>query len=106
MPMKIRFALSTLIYLVSLATPALAADEAQARNLINALGCKGCHRFEGSGGALGPALDGVGKRLTEKQLEAKFLNPKASNPNSMMPAYTHLEKEDLAALIEFLEQQK
>jgi cytochrome c2 len=104
--MRILSLLSTLVFLFSLAAPALAADEAQARNLINSLGCKGCHSFEGSGGALGPALDEVGKRLDENQLEAKLLQPKASNPNSMMPSYGHLSQDNLAALVEFLHQQK
>jgi len=95
-----------LVLLASLASPALAEDDAMARGLLNSLGCKGCHSFEDSGGSLGPALDGVGKRLTREQIEAKMLTPKTTNPASMMPAYGHLAEEDLAALIDFLEAQK
>lgn len=96
----------TLLLIATLASPVLAADDARARNLINSLGCKGCHSFEGSGGTLGPALDNIGKRLSEDQIKSKMLSPKASNPASMMPAYGHLSQEDLSALIEFLASQK
>jgi ubiquinol-cytochrome c reductase cytochrome b subunit len=104
--MRILFLLATLACLSCFAADALAADEAQARNLINSLGCKGCHSFEGSGGALGPALDGVGKRLDDQQLEAKLLHPKAANPDTLMPSYGHLSKEDLSALVDFLRHQQ
>lgn len=95
-----------LVLLASLAGPVFAADDAKARGLLNSLGCKGCHRFEGSGGTFGPPLDGVGTRLTRSQIEVQMLTPKAANPTSMMPAYGHLTEEDLAALFDFLQSQK
>jgi len=96
----------TLVLLVVLASPVLAADDAKARGLFNSLGCKGCHSFEGSGGTLGPALDGVGKRLSKEQIKTKMLDPKATNSASMMPTYGHLDTADLEALIDFLADQK
>lgn len=87
---------------LALAAPALAADDARARELINALGCKGCHQVGGEGGNLGPALDGVGSRLKEKDIREHLLNPKAKNPNSMMPAFTTLPEKDLKALVDYL----
>lgn len=104
--MKSLSLLCTLLFIAGLASPVFAADDAQARNLINSLGCKGCHSFEGSGGTLGPALDGIGKRLDKDRIKSKMLSPKASNPASMMPAYGHLSQEDLTALIDFLADQK
>jgi mono/diheme cytochrome c family protein len=95
-----------LILLAVLASPVFAADDAKARGLLNSLGCKGCHSFEGSGGTLGPALDGVGKRLSKEQIKSKMLDPKATNPASMMPTYGHLATEDLEALIDFFADQK
>lgn len=74
--------------------------------LFNSLGCKGCHSLAGSGGSLGPALDKVGQSLSEKQIHEKLVNPKGSNPNSIMPAYAHLSEADLKALVEFLEEHK
>ncbi len=89
--------------ILALAPPALAAeDEARARELINALGCKGCHRINGDGGNLGPALDKVGSRLTTGQIRAKLIAPKQADPASIMPAYPHLSEEDLKILAEHL----
>lgn len=81
-------------------------SEALARQLLNSQGCKGCHLFEGSGGSLGPALDDVGKRLNQEQIATRLQNPKASNANSIMPAFGHLKPEELKALSEFLASRK
>jgi len=104
--MKLPSLLFALILLAALASPVFSADDAKARGLINSLGCKGCHSFEGSGGTLGPALDGVGKRLSKEQIKTKMLDPKGTNPASMMPAYGHLATADIEALIDFLADQK
>jgi len=98
--------LFSFILFASFTSPVFAADDAKARGLLNSLGCKGCHSFEGSGGTLGPALDGVGKRLNKEQINTKMLDPKSTNPASMMPTYGHLATEDLDALIDFLAEQK
>ncbi|BCA78827.1 c-type cytochrome [Desulfuromonas sp. AOP6] len=82
------------------------ADEGIARRLINAQGCKGCHSLEGSGGNRGPALDAVGRRLDASQIERQLLNPKANNPDSIMPSMTHLSADDLRALVAFLSSRK
>ncbi|BCR06119.1 c-type cytochrome [Desulfuromonas versatilis] len=88
---------------LALAGTANAVDnEARARELINALGCKGCHQFNGEGGNLGPALDQVGARLTSGQLRAKLVDPKASVPTSIMPSFSHMAEEDLKVLTEYL----
>ncbi|MCP3176785.1 cytochrome c [Desulfuromonas sp. KJ2020] len=95
------------LLLCLLLLPALTgADEGTARRLINAQGCKGCHSLEGSGGNRGPALDGVGRRLTADQIERQLLNPKARNPDSIMPRMTHLSAENLKALVDFLSSRK
>lgn len=88
-------------------TGAMASDtEAKGRELINALGCKGCHQFEGSGGNLGPALDEVGERLDEQALKEVITDPKSVNPGTMMPAYGHLKEEEIAAMVDFLSKQE
>lgn len=91
---------------LTLATPALAADEARARELINSLGCKGCHQLAGEGGTLGPSFDGIGKRLQEKTIREQLVNPKAKNPNSMMPAFANLAEKDLQVLVDYLKSLK
>lgn len=87
-------------------TASALADEATARKLLNSQGCKGCHIFDGNGGKLGPALDGIGKTMSAKQIREKLLNPKATNANSVMPAFGHLPEADINALVDFLSQQK
>ena len=91
---------------LALATPALAADDARARELINSLGCKGCHQIAGEGGTLGPAFDGVGSRLKEKDIREQLVNPKAKNPNSMMPAFASLPEKDMKVLVDYLKSLK
>ena len=90
--------------LLSSASPA--SDESRGRELVNSLGCKGCHVVEGNGGAMGPALDGVGGRLSEDQIRRILINPKEVNPQSIMPSYERLPKEDLEALASYLEDLK
>lgn len=90
-----------------LASSALAADdEARGRELINSLGCKGCHQIDGAGGKLGPSLDGLGERYSKEEIEKHITEPKSFNPKSMMPSYGHLKEEDLEALVKFLDEKK
>jgi cytochrome c2 len=91
---------------LALAAPALAADDARARELINSLGCKGCHKLGGDGGTLAPAFEGVGTRLEAEAIRRQLVNPKEVNPKTMMPAYAHLPEKDLKALVDFLKSLK
>ncbi|MDO3377380.1 cytochrome c [Geoalkalibacter halelectricus] len=97
-------ALAAICALLSAAS--VAAEDARGRELINSLGCKGCHQFEGSGGTLAPALDGTGKRLDAEQIKKQLTEPGSINPNTMMPSYAHLPEDDLQILISFLENLK
>lgn len=92
--------------LVVLCNNRLLAEEVSARNLLLSQGCKGCHVFEGDGGTLGPALDKVGSRLTSLQIEQKLLNPKLTNPDSVMPSFKHLKDKERKALADFLKTRK
>jgi len=78
------------------------ADEITARNLLLSQGCKGCHFIDGTGGTLGPNLDQVGAKLKPAQLKEKLVSPKSTNPDSVMPSYSHLKEEELQALVDFL----
>ena len=53
-----------------LTTATAPADEIESRGraLLNGLGCKACHSFEGQGGRIGPSLDTVGKRMGDDRL--------------------------------------
>jgi putative heme-binding domain-containing protein len=45
------------------------------KNAFQQAGCVQCHRFGGSGGTVGPDLDGVAKRLSASQLLESILLP-------------------------------
>ncbi len=90
--------------LLLLSHPALATEKG--RELINSLGCKACHQFEGSGGSLGPALEGTGARLSQEQIRQKMIEPRATNPSSAMPSYKHLSEADLDEIVKLLQNLK
>ena len=100
------FVAATILALAFVSPAPAAFDAAHAKEIIKSQGCLGCHRIAGSGGTFGPALDGVGKRLSAKQIRTKLLDPKSSNPNSAMPSFGQLPAKDLAAVVEYLEQLK
>jgi nitric oxide reductase subunit C len=49
-------------------------------------GCMNCHSLRGTGGRSAPQLDQVGAGLSPEQIAAYVRNPKAVNPNAMMPS--------------------
>ncbi len=74
---------------------ALAADRSQGL-------CVLCHALPGQPAALqgtvGPALDGVGARLSPELLRQRLLAPERFNPDTVMPSYRRTEKLDRVAL--------
>ncbi len=57
--------------------------------------CLICHKVPIAGepdqGEIGPSLAGVGARYSEAQLRLRLVNPKAFNPDTIMPAYYRTE---------------
>lgn len=55
--------------------------------------CVICHMMpvpelpQGAAGDIGPDLAGVGSRLTPAELRQRIVNPKAIDPDTVMPAY-------------------
>ena len=47
--------------------------------------CIACHAVGGSGGGVGPALDGVGNRLTSAELDRWLKDPPSVKPGTAMP---------------------
>jgi nitric oxide reductase subunit C len=47
--------------------------------------CIACHSLEGQGGVVGPKLDGVGARMTMKQIEVWLTDPPKVKPGTLMP---------------------
>ena len=63
--------------------------------------CFTCHAYKGAhlAGNIGPSLDGIGKRKTEKQLFDQIWDATKANPMSSMPPfgkYEALSKEEVA----------
>jgi mono/diheme cytochrome c family protein len=74
------------------------------RELAGRLGCFACH---GKGpGRLAPSLDGVGSRLTRKQLQVALVQPRRLYPGAKMPSYAYLPEGERQALLDFLESLK
>ena len=53
--------------------------------LSDRLSCLGCHQWNGEGGRLAPALDGVAARLTPEAIRATVLHPDETVDWSVMP---------------------
>jgi cytochrome c2 len=62
--------------------------------------CRVCHSIEGEGNTRS-SLDGVGGRLTEKEIRLWIVAPQAMNPAVAKRAY-QLSEEDLNALVAYL----
>ncbi len=76
---------------------------AAGRKLFQSEGCAGCHKVNGQGGTMGPELSGATlKGKTRKWLADQIRNPKSHNPNSIMPAFSQLSKNQVNALVDYL----
>lgn len=60
-----------------------AESVAAGRKLYSVLSCNACHSIAGNGGSVGPALDGVGAKLSRSQLIDRL---KGKPPSQIMPA--------------------
>jgi cbb3-type cytochrome oxidase cytochrome c subunit len=75
-------------------------QEPQGADLAGRLGCFACHsRQEGSRAA---PLDGVGARLTPRQLQLAITFPRRLHPRAKMPSYAYLPPAEQEALVNFL----
>ncbi|MCO4762621.1 MAG: c-type cytochrome [Myxococcales bacterium] len=63
--------------------------------------CVACHALEGSGGNVGPALDGVANRYDQKTLDAWLKDPPSVKPGTKMPKLP-LTDAQRSALVSFL----
>ncbi len=90
----------------SSAVGAADAGAADAGKLVfTSNGCKGCHSIGGQGGQKAPDLSHTGAESTHTaEWFANFVgNPKASNPQSRMPAFKgRISDKDLQALGAYL----
>lgn len=91
-------------HLGGVATPsgaiATTTDRPQVFNQL----CVACHALGGQGGQVGPALDGVGGRMTAVQLDAWLADPPAVKPGTAMPKLplTDGQRQELTAFLSTL----
>lgn len=82
------------------------AQEIQGAELAGRLGCLACHAITGQGGKVATPLDGVGARLTPRELGVSITYPRQLHPRAKMPSYAYLPPLEQAALVKFLESLK
>lgn len=84
--------------------PCSAAEDTEepARNLLHALGCKGCHRLQGEGASLAPELDHIGSRLTHSQIEQHLIAHTTPDKGAFMPSYNTTSPAELKLLSDYL----
>ena len=80
------------------------AEQGNRPQIFNQL-CIACHALGGQGGLVGPALDGVGTRLTPDYIQRWLRDPTSVKPDSKMPKLP-LTEEVITELVAFLSQQK
>jgi mono/diheme cytochrome c family protein len=72
--------------------------------LIAGFGCQGCHKINGTGGALGGDLTGVVNKRGAEFIIKKLTDPTFNNQASSMPKFPMTE-EDKKMIVEFLAKQ-
>lgn len=86
------------------ATGDLIAARSNRPQIFNMM-CIACHSLGGQGGQVGPALDGVGSRLTTEFIQKWLRDPLAVKPDSKMPKLP-LSEETITELVAFLSELK
>jgi hypothetical protein len=78
------------------------APPPQGAELAPRLGCLACHALNGPGGKLAAPLDGVGSRLTPRELGIAIAYPRQLHPGAKMPSYAYLPPAEQEAVVTFL----
>jgi len=94
--------LTTLFFAAAVAATNNSAQIRPGLELIHALGCKGCHTINGSGGSLAVDLNEVGKHLTLTQIKARLTATTAPAGKKFMPYYKSLTDADLILISSYL----
>jgi cytochrome c553 len=104
--MKYKIILFFLLGTLLTATVGQTADiKVTAPELIDSLGCKGCHFIANSGATLAPSLSNSETSLSEKTIITR-LKQGAEKDNQFMPAYHWLTDEQNQAIAQYLKQLK
>lgn len=63
--------------------------------------CSSCHKVNGTGGEVGPPLNGVARRRSREWIAAHFASPQKMSPGTVMPPY-HFTPAQEEAIISYL----
>ncbi len=81
----------------------LSASAREGAKLMTSLGCDGCHSINGKGGTVGPDLSDESSRGHSREwLADQVGNPKSHNPNTIMPPYPTLTRDQLNQIVDYL----
>ena len=69
--------------------------------LVQQYGCMGCHQLNGSGGTIGPSLNGIVDNQGPDYVTKKIQDPLFNNKASTMPRYP-LSERDIATIIDYI----
>jgi ubiquinol-cytochrome c reductase cytochrome b subunit len=84
-------------------TTAVSPPVESGAQLFQSQGCISCHRVNNAGGTIGPDLSSEGLRgRTRDWLIIQIRNPKAHDPNSVMPVFSTLSDKDINELVDYL----
>lgn len=64
-------------------------------------GCGSCHKINGTGGSIGPSLNGLVDRRSKEWVKAHFVSPQKLSPGSIMPPY-HFPADQENAIVTYL----
>jgi len=79
------------------------AGAQKGKELYDTLGCAACHVVNGQGGKVGPDLSDEGRKGRSRAwLTTKIRNPKADNPQTVMPAYGNLSDQQVSSLVDYM----
>ena len=63
----------------------------------------GCHTVNGNGGTVGPNLSDEADRGRSRQwLATQIRDPRANDPDTLMPSYDNLSKDKVSDLVDYL----
>jgi ubiquinol-cytochrome c reductase cytochrome b subunit len=81
----------------------VSASVSRGASLFNSLGCIGCHKIQGRGGVIGPELDAkLLQGKSSRWLITQIRDPKAHNPQTIMPAFNSATDQQVNDVVAFL----
>jgi ubiquinol-cytochrome c reductase cytochrome b subunit len=76
-------------------------DPLAAAGIFVSSGCDACHKVNGSGGTVGPPLNGIAARHSRDWVAQHLRDPKSQTPGTVMPAFSFSDQ-DRDLLISYL----